>query len=325
MDLHEPWLVAVWPGMGHVALSAGNFLLEHLHPELLTELPAEQYFDVEKVSVEHGLIAPGKLPANKLYGWANPRGRDLLLFVGEAQPSLRSYRFSRELLELARDYGVTRVYTFAAMVTASHPSSPSRVFAVATSRHLLEEVRGLGRSVGTLEQGEITGLNGTLLAAAGAMGLEGIGLLGELPQIARNVPYFKSSRAVLDLFARLGGVELDLSPLDRQAESMERSLIELVDRIQKLVDSGEKQDDEPSWLSAADEVSGEISSIGEVIDPPPIEPAQPSLAPETVSRIESLFSAATRDRTKALELKAILDEHGVFKAYEDRFLDLFKR
>jgi len=317
MDLKDPWLVAVWPGMGHTALSAGNFLLEHLAPELLLELPAEQYFDIEKVQIDQGLIAPGKLPTNKLYGWSNPDGRDLLLFIGEAQPSLRSYRFSRELLSAARGYGATRVYTFAAMVTASHPSSPSRVFAVATSRELLEEIRAAGRGIGTLEQGEITGLNGTLLAAA--EGLEGIGLLGELPQIARNVPYFKSSHAVLELFAKLGGIELNLGALTRQAATMEKSLIELVDRIQKLVDSGEKPGaEEAPWLGLTDEVSGEISAIGEV------EPPAPPLDPATKSQIESLFADATRDRTKALELKAVLDEHGVFKSYEDRFLDLFK-
>jgi hypothetical protein len=30
-------------------------------------------------------------------------------------------------------------------------------------------------------------------------------------------------------------------------------------------------------------------------------------------------------REAALELKAELDRHGLFKRYEDRFLDLFKR
>jgi hypothetical protein len=73
-------------------------------------------------------------------------------------------------------------------------------------------------------------------------------------------------------------------------------------------------------MSQPDEVSGEISSIGEV-EPP--EPA-PQLDAATVSLIESLFADAQIDRTKALELKAVLDQHGVFKAYEDRFLDLFK-
>ena len=42
-------------------------------------------------------------------------------------------------------------------------------------------------------------------------------------------------------------------------------------------------------------------------------------------RIEGLFEQAAKDRSKAFELKQELDRLGVFKEYEDRFLDLFKK
>jgi hypothetical protein len=41
-------------------------------------------------------------------------------------------------------------------------------------------------------------------------------------------------------------------------------------------------------------------------------------------RIEGLFGQAAKDRSKAFELKQELDRLGLFKEYEDRFLDLFK-
>ena len=41
-------------------------------------------------------------------------------------------------------------------------------------------------------------------------------------------------------------------------------------------------------------------------------------------RINRLFTQAAKDRSKAFELKQELDRLGVFKEYEDRFLDLFK-
>ena len=49
------------------------------------------------------------------------------------------------------------------------------------------------------------------------------------------------------------------------------------------------------------------------------------LEPEAEARLEVLFRQAKQDRAKALELKAELDQMGVFKRYEDRFLDLFKQ
>ena len=45
--LTKPWLVAAWPGMGHVAVSAGYYLMAKLGMHLLTEFPAQELFDVE--------------------------------------------------------------------------------------------------------------------------------------------------------------------------------------------------------------------------------------------------------------------------------------
>ena len=45
----------------------------------------------------------------------------------------------------------------------------------------------------------------------------------------------------------------------------------------------------------------------------------------TRQKIEKLFGDAAKDRAKAFGLKRELDKLGVFKQYEDRFLDLFER
>ena len=53
--------------------------------------------------------------------------------------------------------------------------------------------------------------------------------------------------------------------------------------------------------------------------------AEPGLAARDRRQIEDLFRRAEQDRSGALELKAELDRLGVFKEFEDRFLDLFKQ
>ena len=47
--------------------------------------------------------------------------------------------------------------------------------------------------------------------------------------------------------------------------------------------------------------------------------------PRTASRIEKLFRQASKDRSKAYELKRELDRLELYKEYEDRFLDLFQK
>src|SRR5262245_62895585 len=95
--LHRPWLVAVWPGMGHVALNAGYYLLSKLGMDVIAELEAGDLFDVDHVEVKGGLIQAGRRARNRFFLWRDPaEKRDLVVFLGEAQPPLRQYPFCRQ-------------------------------------------------------------------------------------------------------------------------------------------------------------------------------------------------------------------------------------
>ena len=61
-------------------------------------------------------------------------------------------------------------------------------------------------------------------------------------------------------------------------------------------------------------------------EPHEVATAEPEqLEPEDERLIEQLFEQASKDRSKAYELKRELDRLEVFPEYEDRFLDLFKK
>src|SRR5438552_18290023 len=116
--LTQPWLVAVWPGMGQVAISAGYYLMAKLGMHGLAEFSPRELFDVEHVEVKKGSIRSGRLPRSRFFSWQDPHGeRDIVVFIGEAQPPIGRYAFCQRLLEFAADLGVERVVTFAAMAT----------------------------------------------------------------------------------------------------------------------------------------------------------------------------------------------------------------
>ncbi|HEY8506418.1 MAG TPA: PAC2 family protein [Gemmataceae bacterium] len=305
LRLNHPWLVAAWPGMGNVALNAGVYLLAKLEMSSLAELEANELFDVDHVEVHEGIIRPGRRPRNRLFVRRDPEGkRDLVLFLGEAQPPLGKYPFCRQLLAHAREFGVERVLTFAAMATRMRPEQPSRVFAAATDAEGLEELKRLGLE--PLEGGHIGGLNGVLLGAAAEAGLRGACMLGEMPHIFSQLPFPKASLAILEAFATLTGIEIDLDELAEQAREMDQRLGELLTRVEETYGqqfSGEGEEEEYAGEAGAEE----------------------PLGPEEVARIEKLFEEAARERAKAFELKRELDRLGVYKDYEDRFLDLFKK
>lgn len=307
--LHHPWFVAVWPGMGHVAVNAGVYLLAKLEMTGIAEFEAPDLFDIDQVEVKNGLVQPVRRPRNRCFVWIDPKKQhDIVLFVGEAQPPLGRYRFCRQLLEYAKQLGVERVITFAAMATGMNPADECRVFAAATNEANLQELEK--RDLTILEDGHIGGLNGVLLGAAAEDGLPGACLLGEMPHIFAQLPFPKASLAILEVFAPLAGINLDLGELAEQSRMVEEKLGELLDRVQDQVEQSEEGDEEEDEFavnildtSEEDEAAASVDKV----------------------HIESLFDQTRKDRSKAFELKQELDRLGVFKEYEDRFLDLFKK
>jgi DNA anti-recombination protein RmuC len=142
-----------------------------------------------------------------------------------------------------------------------------------------------------------------LLGAAAEKGLPGACLLGEMPHIFSQLPFPKASLAILEVFRTMAGLELDLAELTEQAKAVEQQLGELLARVEKAYGQAEEE-----------ETSHEVEAAQEQ-----------RLSPADEQRIETMFEQAAQDRRTAFELKQELDRLGVFKDYEDRFLDLFKK
>lgn len=303
-------LVAVWPGMGQVALTAGHYLVSRLQMKEAEALPAQDLFDVEHVDVKDGLVVKGSPQQGRLFLWKNPKNqRDLAVYIGESQPPPGKHAaFCDRLLDDARKLGVRDVYTFAAMATDMHPTAPSQVVGVATDVTGLAHLQG--QDVAILKAGRISGLNGVFLAAAAERGMHGIGLLGEIPSLAAQVPFPKASRVVLEAFAGLAGVDLDFQELTQYERTVERQFTEIIGKLEQSV--REKAE--------THEPEGEQGEEPEFASEP-----EPGLSNQDRQRIEDLFAQAQKNRRTSFELKRELDRLEVFKDYEDRFLDLFRK
>lgn len=305
-SLNKPILVAAWPGMGHVAVTACYYMIAKLKMEFRAEYAASELFDVDHVIVDSGLVQPFRYPKNQVFVWKNPSDeRDLMVFIGEAQPPKGRYDFCRKLVDFAQREGVSSVFTFAAMATDIELGSASSVVGAATDKDTLHQF--MEHDVNLLRSGSISGMNGILLGVAAERKLPGGCLLGEMPAAFMNVPYPTASLAVLDTFIKIANVELDMAELVHESKKIEAHLSQMLDHIKKL---GQEQSDQ------------EVSEEFETYLPDPAENGK--LSENEREQLEELFLAAMNDRAKAFELKKELDRLGVFRDYEDRFLDLFK-
>jgi predicted ATP-grasp superfamily ATP-dependent carboligase len=310
----RPWMIAAWPGMGSVASIAGLYLVRELNMTEAEELPPGGHFDVGDVEARQGLISPVRLPRGRFFTWTNPGpGRDLVVFLAEAQPSYACLAYAEELLDVAQGKGVERVVTFASLACGLHPSEHPKVSGVATDASTLDELRRA--EVSPIADGQIGGLNGLVLGAAAARGMAGVGLLAEIPFFAMRVANPKAARAALSVFSVLAGVDVSLHALSRQAAAFDEAMAEAMERMRR-----ESEVNGPEELDVDGEgVDHQSAAPAPAATPPSAED------PAALARIEELFEIASRDVTHAVRLKQELDRQGVFGKYEERFLDLFRR
>lgn len=354
LQLNNPWFVAVWPGMGNVAVSAGFYLISKLEMHLHAEVRAEGLFDVEHVEVVDGIIQTAVMPRNRYFIYRDPNGkRDGIVFIGEAQPAQGKYHFCSQIAAHAKELGVSEITTFAAMATSMRPEHDSRVFVAATDAATLDNFIQLETEV--LKEGNIGGLNGVLLGAAAEAQLHGACILGEMPSVFSQFPFPKASLSVLRVFAQSIGLKLDLKELEEQSIAMGQQLSTWLRRLERSMRqqaSDINADDAESDGTDAEDSDGITHNDAGPEDdagPERVTPNHSGREQENSSehdfvqglgrsvrsyhgisdddelRIESLFDAASSDRSKAYELKRELDRLHVFTEYEDRFLDLFRQ
>jgi proteasome assembly chaperone (PAC2) family protein len=229
--LEKPIMFVGWPGIGNIGIMAVDTLRSLLKAEEFGEIESWDFFYPKKVSIREGLLEDLEFPSNRFY-FKRLEKKDVIFFIGEEQPSEegrmyasgeKAFQMASSVLEVGMKFGCRRFYTSGASVSLTHHHMKPRVCSVISSEELKNEIKGYqntvlmsemeGRSGG---EGIITGLNGLLLGLAKKRDLEGICLMGEIPDWLSGtlLPYPKASKSVLEVFGDILGIEIDSSVLD---------------------------------------------------------------------------------------------------------------
>ncbi|MFQ5924871.1 MAG: PAC2 family protein [Dehalococcoidia bacterium] len=220
--LRDPSFIAAWPGMGEVAIIAAKHLRDELGAEEFGRIEPYDFFDLGAIFVRDHIIEEPEFPESKFYFCEGVGGKDLIIFIGEAQPLVKGYRFANLVLDVAKRLRSKRVYTFAAAPGHIHHTRRPKVLGVTTHPSLIEELKS--NDVIPMGVGSISGLNGLLLGVAKERNMEGICLLGEMPVYITQMPNPRSSKAVLEALTKFLAIEVDLSELDNWASNAEAEI-----------------------------------------------------------------------------------------------------
>jgi uncharacterized protein len=305
--LRSPIIICAWPGMGEVAIRAALYLRDALSFKEFARLEAPDYFEPSGVNIKNGVMELPQATGGVFYYYKNQKkANDIILFISDAQPNLgNGVHYAQEIASFAQKQKVKLMYTFAALTVPIDHIQDSKVWMAATSKKLIQNFKGL--SIKTLSEGQISGLNGLILGISKNRDIDGVCLLGEIPIYTIQIENPKASLAVLQVLNTTLGLELNFTALKERAKFVEEEINKLIGYIK-----GEFTPAAPLSEEDIEKIKKELAAFTKL--------------PESArKKIEELFKLAAENPARAGDLKKELDAWSVFKDYEDRFLDLFRK
>lgn len=306
----RPTMLASWPGMGNVGIISTDYLRSKLKHQILAEIDMTPFFIPESIMVENGIAELPELPRSIVYYHEDP---DLLIFESNAQVGGKEgIAVIKNLVRLAAEHNVKRIFTAAAFAQNISHSAPSQILGAYNNRDMLREFTEHG--VAPMPSGHIAGLNGLILGIAGNYDIEAGCFLGTIPSFATNLSYPKASLSILQLFEEVLGVTVDTTELEESIHLVDEQYSEIESRIRKYypdaVGGSQEEEDDPKeeWQTLND-----IDAVDDEEVPRYI-----------MDKIEKMFEEVHKDKEKAQALKKELDRWDLYELYEHRFLDLFK-
>ncbi len=202
---------------------------------------------------------------------------------------------------------VESIVSFASMPQPTDHTQESGVWFAATDQKIREGLKKY--NFGALMEGQISGMNGLFLGMAKKAGLKGFCLLGEIPLYTIQIENPKASAAVLAALSKILNFQVNVQPLKDQSLVIENEINKLLEYLKLGSNAG------TSAPIGEEEVELIKKSLSQLTN----------LPVSVKDRIDKLFEASRQDISKAKELKVELDKWNVYKEYEDRFLDLFRK
>ena len=300
-SLNSPNLICGFPGTGLVGKLAVDYLIKELHAVHLADLfscyfspqviiQADGTTNIVKNSlyyVKSNKVSPNKKQRENLgiedsevdqsiekqtkvskldttlkeYDGKLFSSNDLILLTGDSQPVVpgSEYLLSEQLLDLITKFKISNIFSLASYVTGTFVNEP-KIYGTATNPEIVKSFRSF--NISTLDNGNITGMNGLILGLGKLRGIEGTCLLGETSGYVIDA---KASKNLLEILNKILGIKIDMEEINRRSKDTE-ILIKNLEQ-QMMAKSGqypqnispEEQDEEMTFPQSRKSNMGYIS------------------------------------------------------------------
>jgi len=213
-------LIEGLPGIGNVSRICVDFLIEKFKAVKLCNIYSDSFPNSVMVT-DDSMI---KLFKVEFYH-TRADGRDLILLIGDIQPSSDkdSHALTKLILKLSKDLGVSLIITLGGASLGGTPDI-TKVHGVVTDKSFIKELKSLGVVFdGNDTIKLIVGAAGLLLGIGELMGFKGFSLLVETMSYPQHIG-IKESREVLKVLIKYLGLDLSLKDLDEEIKGIEKEI-----------------------------------------------------------------------------------------------------
>jgi uncharacterized protein (TIGR00162 family) len=142
---------------------------------------------------------------------------DLILLTGDSQPVVpgSEYVLSEQLLDLITKFKISNIFSLASYVTGTFVNEP-KIYGTATNPEIVKSFRSF--NISTLDNGNITGMNGLILGLGKLRGIEGTCLLGETSGYVIDA---KASKNLLEILNKILGIKINMEEINRRSKDTE--------------------------------------------------------------------------------------------------------
>lgn len=222
--LKKSIMVVGLPGVGLVGKLVAEHLIDELKAEKIIEI-FSPHFPPQVLVNKDCTVRP---VSNMIYhGKAN--GNDVLFLVGDHQSTTSQghYELCSLYLDIAEEFGVSRIYTLGGYPTGKL-SSDETVLGVANDLELIEEIKKYGVEFRESEpSGGIVGASGLLVAFSRMRGIDAACLMGMTPGYLMDP---KSAQILLKVLCKIFEIDVNTDSLAKKAEEMETILERLKEK-----------------------------------------------------------------------------------------------
>jgi len=238
-SLNSPYLICGFPGTGLVGKLAVDYLIKELGAIHMADV-FSSYFSPQVVIQADGTT---NIVKNSLYYVKNNNtnnqsindlphqsidslksttndplsSKDLILLTGDSQPVVpgSEYVLSEQILDLITKFKISNIYSLASYVTGTFVNDP-KIYGTATNPEMVKSFRSF--NISTLDNGNITGMNGLILGLGKLRGIEGICLLGETSGYVIDA---KASKNLLEIVNNVLGIHINMDEMNKRSKDTE--------------------------------------------------------------------------------------------------------